>query len=100
MITGRSVVALRRLASVDGRRAERRPLARDAEQVHAVDEAARPLAQHGEPVVRGERRRQQHRLEPGRRRPCGSHSPSSSIGRSGRITPVTPAATASAAKRS
>ena len=52
MSTGRSVVALSRLASTVDESASDGALAGDAEQVHAVDEALRPRAQHGEALVR------------------------------------------------
>ena len=60
MTTGRSVVALSRLASTVDELGQLGALAGDAEQVHAVDEALRPLAQHGEPIVGGERRGELH----------------------------------------
>ena len=62
--TGRSVVAFRRLASTVDELGQLGPLAGDAEQVHAVDEALRPLAQRRQPIVGGERRGEQHGGQP------------------------------------
>ena len=86
MITGRSVTALSRLASTVDDVGQRGPLAGDAEQVHAVDEAPGPLAERGSRSsgVSGEASSTVSSPAVGG---GGSHSPSSSIGRSGRITP-------------
>ena len=70
MITGRSVVALRRLASTVDDVGQRRSLPGDPEQVDAVDEALRAATERCQRLVGRERRRELHGVEPASRA-CG-----------------------------